>query len=185
MTCCFDSMLLVWGIQQAARPGQEDRIPAVAHFIKRLQEAKQTVLVPAPVLCEFLAKIAPERHPQVLAALAREFRIAPLDARSASLAAVLWQEYRQSGEPVPSEEEGSRTLIKVDCQIVAIAISNQADCIYSYDPHLVKIAGKRICVREVPTVDEQLSLFEKTAAATVEDEYTQTIASDEHAQKVR
>ncbi len=66
------------------------------------------------------------------------FRIEPFDDKAAVELADIELEIRARGEKRGSLPEADWQKVKFDRQIVAIAKSNGARCIYSDDPHIVK-----------------------------------------------
>lgn len=158
MIVCLDTHILIWGIQQVANPAQEDMISKAKFFFDLLDKGAHKVIIPTPVLFEFLTGIPIANHEKVLATFAEHFRIVSFDTRAAKIAADLL-----SGALLQNSagEFGGKNKLKMDCQIVAIALSNRAKVIYSYDPDLSKLAKDKIFVREMPEIAQQGSLFEE------------------------
>lgn len=51
---CIDNHILIWGVRKHATPGQEAMLDMTAAFLAWLDRQKIKVVVPAPVLYEFL-----------------------------------------------------------------------------------------------------------------------------------
>lgn len=156
---CFDTQVLIWGIQGHARITQQHMIVRTKNFIRHLGQHNTKVLIPSVVLAEFLMGIPSDRHAAVAAYLQNSFIVAPFDASAALAFAQIWQENKQASVYQTLRDEGvSRREIKVDCQIVAITLAARASIIYTHDPHLAKFAGNRIEISEVPEIPTQLEL---------------------------
>lgn len=157
---CFDTNLLIWGVQKVANAGQEYLIDRTARFIEHLDHQGAVIVVPSVVLGEYLLGTPKEEHAAVLRVFTRRFEIAPYDAPSAGLAAILWQDLK-SGELAQSEwlKGKARAELKADVQWVATAIVHGANVIYSNDGDVEKIANGRIKVLEVPDIPTQARLF--------------------------
>jgi len=61
---CFDTMVLIWGVQGVARPGQEEMIDRTRRYIKSLTREHRRVMIPTPALTEYLQHFddAERRH---------------------------------------------------------------------------------------------------------------------------
>ncbi len=158
---CFDNHVLVWGIKEQATPGQEDMIPRTKSFIRQLQEDKIRVLIPSIVVAEFLMPIPADMHPAVINLFDRGFVVAPFDTAAASQFAKIWLS-RKGQESVNSliESGKTRTELKMDSLIVATAISQGAECIYSHDEGVKAFGQDYIEVKEIPFIPRQTSMPE-------------------------
>ena len=83
-SACIDNHILIWGIRKEATPGQEPMILRAELFLKYLEDAKTTVIVPSVVIGEFLVKVPVARHQEVQAVLEKRFQIVPYDAVAAA-----------------------------------------------------------------------------------------------------
>lgn len=57
MVVCLDTMILVWGIQQVCTDGRRDRVPRACALFKQLEGEGARLLIPAPVLAEYLVGV--------------------------------------------------------------------------------------------------------------------------------
>jgi hypothetical protein len=158
---CLDTHILVWGIKQDASDGQEHMVPIARSFIKSLGDDKNIkVMVPSVVVGELLMRVPPEKHEEVNRLFYSRFMVPSYDIAAASCFARIWQEkkniFPQFKEEFP---DSTREELKADCQIVAIAVTHGARCIYSYDDNLTKFANGHIEVRKMPEVVEQMSVL--------------------------
>lgn len=155
---CFDTGPLIWGVQGKARKGQEHMVERTRRYIRHLSEQKERIMVPSPVAGEYLVKFDNDAREEQSRLIEQSFFVPALDLPSATLAAKLERDCR----PVAGNESNrkpSRQQLRVDAQVVAIAIVNQADKIITNDAqHLRVLARGRISVEEVPVIADQLLL---------------------------
>lgn len=91
----------------------------------------------------------------------RRFIIQPFDVKAALHYAKIWQAKRQISQQLRDREEATKSEIKADCMIIAIAVANQASCIYTHDGSLRKLAKDFIDTRDLPEIPAQnMSLFD-------------------------
>jgi len=158
---CFDNHVLIWGIEQNARPSQQEMILRTKHFLDSLSKDNTKAIVPAVVLSEFLMPIPAEKIGYYLNVISRNLMIAPYDAVAAIEFARIWQAKMEQKviEKLRKEEGFGKNHLKIDGMIVATAITKKATCICSYDKGLKKFAEGYIEVREIPNLPSQQSLL--------------------------
>ena len=139
----FDSNYLLHVLNDAVPDAGPDDKKWVDRLVVKLQQAGERILVPTPVLGEVLVH-ADAATPQYLDILhkAIRFKIAPFDEIAAvksaeSLAADIKTIGKRGGAA------GDWGVIKVDRQIIAIAMTEQVNTVYSNDPN-VKTLGERV-----------------------------------------
>jgi predicted nucleic acid-binding protein len=157
---CLDTQILIWGIQENAKLGQEDMIRRAQYLFRELSQARTKALVPSVVIGEFLLKIPASMHTMVLNLMREGFLTAPYDLQAAACFASLWQE-RDEGNIIRylrDELQATRAELRADCMIVATAIVQKASCIYSHDKKLKTFAGNAIQVIKLPREQDQLNL---------------------------
>lgn len=158
---CLDTTPLLWGMKTDIDPENVNygKIIRVKAYLDHLSEQKERVMIPTPVLAEYLTLIPHAQHANEIAQISDLFYIFPFDNKAASIAAQL-----HNGVNMPDmlesikQETGEtknyiRQLIKVDLLIIAIAIAQGAAKIITYDPHLARIAGSTIEVIAIPVVN--------------------------------
>lgn len=154
---CFDTHILIWGIQGVSHADQKAMIGRTKRYIESLEEKVQ-IVVPAPALLEFLAGIPDEDHDRFCDVIEVAFRIGTLDAMAAKLAAKIqreaWARLKPKGQ--------HRKEIKVDAQILAIAIREKCHRVITHDQkHFRELAkGQTIDIVDVPVIDIQKELFD-------------------------
>lgn len=152
---CFDTMVLIWGVQGAARAGQEPMIERTRRYIHSLRKTNERVLVPTPALAEYLQNFDDRDRRRQLDLLAQHFFIASFNLPAAYLAAGL----ARKAAGVERSAEVSRQAQKTDVQIIATAVVHGASRIVTNDcQHFVRLAAGKIPVIEVPDIHEQQHL---------------------------
>lgn len=176
MILVVDSSTLVLLVNPASNPPDDPATGApvveaaarVQHLIKTLRP-NDTLIVPTPVLAEMMVK-AGDGGPGVLetiTGLAR-VRIAEFGVRAAvELAAMTREAIAAGGKKAGSEKTWQ--AVKFDRQIVATAIVERADRIYSDDEELVAFARRAgveaISTWELPLPEREIDLFTSAGIA--------------------
>jgi predicted nucleic acid-binding protein len=157
---CFDTMVLVWGIQGKASPGQEEMVARTKRYIDSLRDENEQILIPAPVVSEYLQHFDTDERKRQIRALERYFLLPAFNLPAAYLAAGIAYQRQRSG--ATSAEGTSRQAIKTDIQILATAIVNNARLLVTHNladfENLAQLAGGRIRVADVPNVHSQRDL---------------------------
>ena len=99
----------------------------MAHLVEQLRESDARILIPAPVLAEFLTFAGSEY-------------LAVIDQRAAVEAAAVQKKANASAKGKKSGLGGNWQKIKVDRQIVAIAKVRNAERIYTTDADVAALA---------------------------------------------
>jgi len=145
---CVDTHVLIWGIKKEASPGQEAMIPRAERYLENLESEGATIMVPAVVLAEVLAKVPLESHPVIMGRMGECFVAHPFDAEAALEYSHIWYEWekRKPLSEIPESElsneqkDSYKRHIKADFMIMATAIVGGASLIVSHDPLLHKLA---------------------------------------------
>lgn len=137
----FDSSILLCLLDEntpASVPRAKERVELL---ITRLSDEGEKIIIPTPALSECLVNAGPA-GPAYLALISKEaaFRIASFDERAAVEAAIRTYEARQRGEKKGGDPQASKSKIKFDRQIVAVAVVEGATAVYSDDAGLRKYA---------------------------------------------
>lgn len=104
----------------------------------RLQDAGIRIVIPAPVLSEFLTIAAPDYMLQITQSM--WFEVAPFDQRAAVESALALKRALKSPKGKKLGSTSSWQKIKVDRQIVAIAKVYGVTTVYSTDPDVLNLA---------------------------------------------
>lgn len=143
----FDTSTLILALDPKARPPMhpetgkpvEQCKERVEHLLTSLSKARTMVLIPTPVLTEYLVKAGPNKHLMIERFTnSKNFEIGPFDLRAAVETAELL------GDPDLLKKEldakTTRAKIKFDRQIIAIAKIHAASPLYTDDGGLATLA---------------------------------------------
>ena len=151
---CFDTTILIWGVQGQAKSGQEEMVGRTRRFIESLHEQNEQIMVPTPALAEYLQGVETDDRKKQLAILERSFITPAFDLPAAYLAAGL----ARKAAALPKGETPKQT-VKTDLQIIATAIHHGATKIITNEKaHFEKLADGRIAISEVPNLHKQEKL---------------------------
>ncbi len=156
---CFDTSPVIWGVQGVARPEQSEMIARTRRYIKHLKDQGERIVIPAPVVTEYLAGFPVEEQESQRRAIEDSFVVPAFDLQAAAVAAQL-QSDSEALTSMGKMYQVDRRALRIDTQIVAIAITIGAEKIISHDAHMAALAGNQIGVEEVPVIHEQAELFE-------------------------
>jgi len=147
MTICIDTMVLVWAVRgfRSAESPAEPMVSRTKSWLNELERDKHAILVPAPVIGEYLAGVDPTRHAEAAAQLAKQFPVTAYGLVAAVRFAELWHAAYGTSKP---GADGRRH--KVDMQIVVCALAAGADVLCSHNDDVHRFAAGRIRVMEVP-----------------------------------
>jgi predicted nucleic acid-binding protein len=132
-------------------------IPRAIQLLEYLDETQARVLVPTPVVAEFLVGAEERDHSTILQVLQTRFIVAPFDVLAALATARARRKNRQTGleDAVRDEFRGARPQIPVDHMIIGIALANRAERLYTNDAKLRRFAEPHLTVREIPPLREK------------------------------
>jgi len=148
-------MVLIWGVQGNANPGQEHMVERTDRYLRSLKDANEILMVPTPVAMEYLRGFDNNEREAQLTILGRYYFLPSFDIASADLAA----ELSRRKEVSELHDDVGRHFVKTDVQIVATAIVHQADVIITNNVNEYrKIAGGRISISDIPNIIEQTAL---------------------------
>lgn len=100
----------------------------------------ETIALPMPAISEFIAGDDNEARSLSLLKPNSKFKNLDFDAKAALVAAKIYKDYRAS-LPKSNQSQRPNQKIKVDIQILGIAISNNASIIVTHDKDIKKIVN--------------------------------------------
>lgn len=152
MAVVFDANMLSLLLHQKARipctPGTKVPVERAKEridlLIEELAKAKETILIPAPALAEFLV-VVEEAGPGYIQTIDKKtsFEIAPFDEKAAIEAADIIRAFIKEFGHKKGPGEGDWQKVKVDQQIVAIARAEGVERLYTADRGLLNMALAR------------------------------------------
>jgi hypothetical protein len=136
------------------------------HLLGTLNQAKQRVLIPTPVLAEYLVQGGPDKDKRLQEFVgSRVFEIGAFDQRAAVECALLEDGATKNGRKLNEAE--TKAKVKFDRQIIAISKTRGASRLYTGDKNLACRAienGLKVTMTwEIPLPPrgtDQLGLFE-------------------------
>ena len=171
----FDSSVLLLVIDPNAKapndPSTGETVERAAerieYLIKNLTTNREKIIIPTPVLSEVLVHAGDALRPYLETLNGQAaFRIAPFDQKAAIEAALATNDaIKRGGHRVDAANpDATKTKIKFDRQIVAIAKAEGAHAVYSDDDDVHNYAARadlkayRTAELELPPEDPQRSL---------------------------
>ncbi len=154
---CLDTQYFIWGVLQQSRPSQVEQIAPAVEFFRWLDENNSTIIVPTPLVTELLMGAEPDERAKILSVLEGEFSVREFDMLSAKNAADIWNLKKRAGVIEELVKQGKskgdlsvRSKIKIDTQILAIAMAAGATVLYTNDEELKTLADGFIPARKIP-----------------------------------
>lgn len=150
---CLDTNALIWGIKRQCAPGQENMIDKAKHLFQLCKDAKDTILIPSVVIGEILCGTPHLHHESILRALQEtNARIVPYDLNTARFNARVWQEQRPQWEKWLELKQMTRQAVKVDVLIVATAMAQRCQVLYTQDTGVYRLAKPYLEVRYISEI---------------------------------
>ncbi|MCA9908165.1 MAG: PIN domain-containing protein [Anaerolineae bacterium] len=148
-----DTQILAWAIMS-----EIDTTPPQAQLATQLFETLahdgHQIVIPSIVVGELLATIPIERHEEILGRLHPAWRLAGCNRQSATLFARLRRDWRTQNRLKgirAYDPKITRKELIADVMIIASALAQGADRIYSADATLRKMADGFITAEDLPT----------------------------------
>ncbi|MGE5585806.1 MAG: hypothetical protein ACM309_09815 [Bacillota bacterium] len=170
MLIFVDTQILIWGVRQFASAGQEGMIDMARAFFQQVQAQGDQVGIAAPTLAEYLVRTPEADRQKVVAEFQRCFCVYPFDCGAAAQGAQLWSRVhggKSLGE-VAKEIGARRYELKVDHQVVSIAVHRGASRLYTHDEFMLRFAKPFIRAEKLPPTQGRLPLELEPGSAIVE-----------------
>lgn len=154
---CLDTNIIVWGVKGISEPSQKGNIPKAEFLLRKLQEHQSKIIIPSIVLSELLVTVPPEKQPAFIEAIYKLGAVPQYGVREALYFAKFWRTKKETAKGA----EISRREMKMDFMIIGTALAHGANCIYTHDIGLKKIAEDIIPVKglsDLPPHQGELSL---------------------------
>jgi predicted nucleic acid-binding protein len=156
MVYCIDSNIIIWGIKKQASPGQEEMIERAEQIFSRADEFEDYLVIPTLVLSEVLAPELLHIRPKYIEIFKKSFIVAPFDERAALMYAEIMHDRFEEVKNIAASTNTLRQKTKVDHMIIATALVNNANAIYSTDAGLKAFAAGLIDVRDLPPIKQSM-----------------------------
>ncbi|WP_428235197.1 hypothetical protein [Gracilimonas sp.] len=155
---CLDNNITAFALRNDAHPDDQQKVEKARGLLRYLDEGKKIILLPTPVITECLTPVPIQERAQVQKAI-DNFMIGTFDHRAAVKCAEMMHAITPAEKEYREEQGITKSQLKFDYMIAAIAIVNEAECIYSEDDGLRKFCDGHITVRSIPDIPEQGDLF--------------------------
>jgi predicted nucleic acid-binding protein len=141
---CFDTNLLIFGIQKRSSPEYIHEVDAASAYINSLADTED-ILIPPVVVLEYLQGFSnPRQRSESYESLAERFFIPSFDAHAAKLAADIAVALGRMSA-VCAATGLSRPEVRADIQVIATALANNAETIITHNlreyQHIITTAG--------------------------------------------
>ena len=165
MKICLDTQIFAWAICERCTPGQEDDIKYGKLLLEQVRKDGHEIILPSVVVGELLTGLPLASHTMAINLLDIACTCVPFDVGCAGRFAQLWQSKKDSGiiKKLKDDEGAKRHELKADCLIVATAIQNNVDIIYSNDRKLRLFAEGSVTAKDLPKPIIQEVLFDQQA----------------------
>lgn len=152
MIYCIDSNIIIWGIKRQATKGQEEMIDRAVQFFSKADEFEDIILIPTIVLAEVLAPEPPQVRAHYLEILSKNFVLPTFNQMAAlKYSEILYNRF-EDVRNIANETNSVKQRVKADHMIIATAIVNNANAIYTTDKGLKAFADGYIDVRDLPPI---------------------------------
>lgn len=160
---CLDTQIIQWGVMKRASDSQSQQfISRASDFIVWLDKQKVDIILPSLIVGELLVPIAPHDHAQVLAKLSTDWMIVDYDIRAARLFAEMRYDsaIKQIMDDIRNRNPfATRKQLIADVLIIATAIVNGAEKIYSHNHDFLALAKRYVSAENFLDVQIQTSFL--------------------------
>lgn len=158
MICCIDANIFIWGYK---KQGDQEMIDRASHLFNLMDERGDILMIPTVVIAEVLAPEPVEKYPVIMDKIRKNVIIGEFDLMAASIYANMFRNKIEELKKIAHENGIDNQKMKVDHLIIASAIKQGANCIYSNDHGLHTFGQKFIDVKQLPALPSKpLMLFQ-------------------------
>jgi len=158
---CLDNNITAFALRDDAHPDDADKVIRARALLRYLDEQEKIILLPTPVITECLWPVEVHAREPVLNVI-NKFMIGVFDLAASVKCAEMMHAITPDEKEFKEKMGITKAQMKFDYMIAAIAIVNEAECIYSEDEGLKTFCAGYIDVRSMPPdLPEQGSLFDK------------------------
>lgn len=151
---CLDNNITGFVLRNDAHPDDKSKVEQSKALVRYLDEQNKIIMLPTPVITECLVPVAPQDRLRILKAI-EKFMVASFGKKAAIKCAEMMHSITHHEIEFKKENKITKSQLKFDYMIAAIAIENGAECIYSHDEGLRKFCEGHITVRSIPDIPEQ------------------------------
>jgi len=156
---CLDNNITAFALRDDAHPDDAEKAKKARALLRYLDEQGKIILLPTPVITECLVPVQVYAREPVLNVI-NKFMIGAFDLAASIKCAEMMHAITPAEKEFKKDKGLTKTQLKFDYMIAAIAIENEAECIYSEDEGLKKFCEGHIDVRPIPPeLPQQGKLF--------------------------
>jgi len=156
---CLVNNITAFALRDGAHPDDVDKVERTRALLRYLDEQEKIILLPTPVITECLWPVEVHSRAAVLNAI-NKFMIGAFDLEASVKCAEMMHAITPAEKEFKKDKGITKAQMKFDYMIAAIAIVNEAECIYSEDEGLNTFCNGHIDVWPIPPeLPEQGSLF--------------------------
>lgn len=155
---CLDNNITAFALRDDANPSDQERVKKARALLEHLDKDEKIILLPTPVITECLWPVEVHAREYVINVI-NKFMIGAFDFEASIKCAEMMHAITPAEKEFIEEMGITKSRLKFDYMIAAIAIVNEAECIYSEDEGMRKFCEGHITVRSIPDIPEQGKLF--------------------------
>jgi len=179
----LDSNISIWCIKDDCTPGQEAEKEAAKKLRKLLTKAGYDILIPIPVVSELLSNIGDVvKRQEFFNEIRKTFQIGEFDVKASLLLAEILNYHYDTLKKHYQTLGITKTALKYDALIVAVAKAHGAECLFAYDPDCKKIAVHFLPVKNVyerpDSINQNIGLFEDLQSEPIGEIESQSISGN-------
>lgn len=161
--CFFDSNMLIYLFQgRAADPVITPQHEVVLSEYKDLIKEGAALFIAMPALFELLIGVPSiSDREEIMSLIGDSFYLVPFDLQAALMGSNTYEAQFAELKKEHKGEPNIRNLLKTDVQIMATALSRNADIVYSNDKDIKKMEGHGITVKQLGDIVYQAKLPEE------------------------
>jgi predicted nucleic acid-binding protein len=141
MIVCIDTQILFWAIEGRGTDDQQ-LLRDAADFVKWIDERATHIIVPSIVVGEMLVAVDEVHVNKTINQFTQDWLVVDYDVRAAMIFARIRRShaFEKRRLTLRDLEQATRVEVIADAMIIATAVANAADIIYTYDNPLCNLA---------------------------------------------
>lgn len=156
---CLDNNITALALRDDAHPDDAEKVIKARALLSYLDDQEKIILLPAPVVTECLWPVEVHARERVITVI-NKFMIGAFDLEASIKCAEMMHAITPLEKEFKEDRGITKAQMKFDYMIAAIAIVNEAECIYSEDIGMKKFCEGHIDVQPIPPdIPQQGNLF--------------------------
>lgn len=160
MIYCIDSHTFTWAVKEQADNHDIYRLEQAQHLVKWFKKNNHIAMVPTIVLAECLIREPEIEHQKIIENANKSFMVVNFDTRCAmKYGELLRLDKWDDAKNLAKENKVRRDKMKLDHMILACAIVNGADGIFTEDRHFTNFIGDKLKILTMDLIATQMKLI--------------------------